>query len=83
MDRWRYKWGLDKLSSHSVHLRVRKLNMFVAKLLFVCAAVALVAANPQGLGAPRELSPEELGNSLEILNSSLRKLAAGDGPNYT
>lgn len=88
MDRCPYKWGLAKLSSHSVHLRVPKLNMFVAKLLFVCATVALVAANPQALGggtvgAPEQLSADEFGRAIEILQSSLNKLAAGEGPNYT
>lgn len=59
--------------------------MFVAKILLVCATVALVVASPQlgGFGAPRELSPEEIAESTNVLKSSLAKLAAGDGPNYT
>lgn len=59
--------------------------MFVAKILLVCATVALVAATPQlgGFGAPRELSAEELAESTKVLQSSLAKLAAGDGPSYT
>lgn len=59
--------------------------MFVAKILLVWATVALMGASAQlgGFGAPRELSPEEFAASTEVLKSSLAKLAAGDGPNYT
>ncbi|TDG41128.1 hypothetical protein AWZ03_012455 [Drosophila navojoa] len=56
--------------------------MFVAKILLVCAAVALVSGNPQGFGAPRELSGDDLEESRATLESSLTKLAAGTGPYY-
>ncbi|KAH8397969.1 hypothetical protein KR222_007565 [Zaprionus bogoriensis] len=58
--------------------------MFVAKILLVCAAVALVDANGLGggFGAPQEVSPEDLAQATEVLKASLSKLAAGDGPNY-
>lgn len=75
----------SKLGSLQSILEVRKLNMFVAKILLVCATVALVAASPQlgGFGAPRELSPEEIAESTKVLRTSLAKLDAGDGPHYT
>ncbi|EDV95104.1 sarcocystatin-A [Drosophila grimshawi] len=60
--------------------------MFVAKMLFVLAAVVLVSGTPQGFGgfgAPRILTESELESSRKVLQNSLTKLAAGEGPNYT
>ncbi|TDG41127.1 hypothetical protein AWZ03_012454 [Drosophila navojoa] len=56
--------------------------MFVAKIVLLCAAVALVSGNPQMLGAPRQLSGAELEQSKLTLQESLTKLAAGEGPSY-
>ncbi|XP_030563185.1 sarcocystatin-A [Drosophila novamexicana] len=56
--------------------------MFVAKVLFVCAAVVLVSGYPQVFGGPRQLSESEIEEATNRLQSSLTKLAAGEGPNY-
>ncbi|XP_064537038.1 sarcocystatin-A [Drosophila montana] len=56
--------------------------MFVAKVLFVCAAVVLVSGYPLALGGPRQLSESEIEEATNTLQKSLTKLAAGEGPNY-
>ncbi|ALC48928.1 CG15369 [Drosophila busckii] len=56
--------------------------MFFAKLIFVCATIVLVSGSPQ-YGAPRTLDATELEAAKVRLQSSLTKLAAGDGPHYS
>ncbi|EDW81959.1 uncharacterized protein Dwil_GK25384 [Drosophila willistoni] len=59
--------------------------MFIVKVMFLALALVLVNGQPQGfggVGAPRQLSPEEFHQAEETLQFSLSKLAAGDGPHY-
>ncbi|KAH8238427.1 hypothetical protein KR032_006807 [Drosophila birchii] len=59
--------------------------MFVAKILLLCTVCALAVATPQGFGgfgAPKQLEGQELVESQKTLQSSLDKLAAGEGPHY-
>ncbi|XP_052857822.1 sarcocystatin-A [Drosophila gunungcola] len=62
--------------------------MFVAKILLLCTACVLVSATPHGfggpmiVGGPRTLEGEDLVAAQQTLQSSLTKLASGDGPHY-
>ncbi|XP_030376202.1 sarcocystatin-A-like [Scaptodrosophila lebanonensis] len=55
--------------------------MFSSKVIVVLGlALTIVAANVPG--APRVLTGDDLKDAENTLNSSLQKLASGDGPNY-
>ncbi|XP_037727306.1 sarcocystatin-A-like [Drosophila subpulchrella] len=59
--------------------------MFLAKILILCSACLLISATPQGFGgfgAPKTLQGEELVSAQRVLQASLTKLAAGEGPHY-
>ncbi|XP_017063972.1 sarcocystatin-A-like [Drosophila eugracilis] len=54
--------------------------MFLAKILILCTACVLV--NSQIPGGIRVLEGKDLADAKEILETSLSKLAAGEGPHY-
>uniref|UniRef100_A0A6P4FKW7 Sarcocystatin-A-like n=1 Tax=Drosophila rhopaloa TaxID=1041015 RepID=A0A6P4FKW7_DRORH len=62
--------------------------MFVAKILLLCTACVLVSAAPQrfrdfgAFGAPRAFEEDDLAKAQEVLQASLTKLDAGEGPHY-
>ncbi|XP_030080606.1 cystatin-like protein [Drosophila hydei] len=59
--------------------------MFDSKIFYltVFALVCSTLARSHLLGAPAELSGDELDKAVENLHATLAKLATGDGPSYT